>query len=603
MTGFSCNYIKLKKQSLIITIILVAFLLLTMVKFFTIYNKVKFFNEAEMYYNKGQLVLAEEYYQKSSSIGFFNYKNQHLEDRFNTLFYVTETKREIKQLKEKVLQSLSNKEILMLLDSYKVYNSMKSESLKETEKVKHEVFAEAAKFYDIEGHLGKAFEEFKGSFIKSMNSEVKSNSYKKGDSLKEGLLSIPDLYYGGKDKKHAQIQDSFKKYDEAKLNYLKTHDKFENILIQANGISEENGINKIDNEWLQNWLDAYSTDIFTYDRDSKDYKAFAAHAIAYEKSTTDISKKYKTKIENLIQEYLSLFLKEANTFIDNKDFEKAIGIYEALNPYKDNSSMIQSAQIAWIEENPSKILMDNDGTMNYENPSIVKDKWGSKISIAASTKENELSKIVIGRMLQDSTIKILSKEVFKDGTSIKTIEMNENLDKNNPIIIVQGDSSSRNSKYVLYEILGDDIKEILRTEADSIIVEDDGMIQVNNPVGDLQNKACYYIVREGHYILGYIGVDNTEALKEYQDGRYEYGLKLRCNIIYVNDIGAVARLSGDEGLYEGFDKCIILKGGSSLHTGQATVTGNYRGYENLMIDGVYLLQLPAIEAARLNYIN
>ncbi|MEN6314205.1 MAG: hypothetical protein ABFD25_08175 [Clostridiaceae bacterium] len=538
-------------------------------KLFRSAMKVIYVSYADKYYKDNRMVQAEEFYIKAGEIKHFDYYDSLVAERRVELGSISQVKKMLSNMKECARLAAREKNVEMLAAVYEWYQSEKKKA-SDNGGVAMGIFNDAQRFYNIEKELAELFGAVRAQAEEQAGNSIKRNDFS-DEAFKQDVLKIPAEYFGGEGSKTAFVSELFFKFDSSSTDYLFKSSQFSHIISEAQRIFKQNEQLGISNDWLIDKIGDYSGDMIKNDITKNDYDAFASHAKEFGQFAGNCMGGGRSAVTDMIGRKVQDDLNAAQKLISEKQYIKAIEIYNNIGKFRDTSAEIAFARKKWVLAEPASILNQKYVDLKFENIITGENTWGSMVYVLASSTQNKNTGIYLGMLLKDSSTSVAEAAAFTGGSSPARLSLNTKLDNAKPAIIVEGPSDKRNALYIIYNVENNKLTEILRIEADGIDAEKAGTLLVVNPVGEGAGETCIFTRIGGIYKFQKVKPAWTD-IKASEASKYKNQLvRFRCEVVGFNKDGALARAVEDK------DCFLLLTGGKLPEKGICYVTGRYAG--------------------------
>ncbi|MDR0271627.1 hypothetical protein [Paenibacillus sp.] len=564
----------------------IAMLVLIGLKGIDINRKIAWVDEAGRYYKQNDLLHAEEWYHKAAGNKSIHYKENLIAERLQELEPITAMKLALSQLDQRVERTGSRQDFTGFLQVYSELQSTQNKYMSTGDRFAA-YYPQISASYGISDHITRYFQTFKVLFYSQLEDQLSKGVSNEAAIAKWNLLDVPDEFYGSSDGKNKQLTAKFKDFDEKLMSKLGGEGKFSELLDLSQSLMEEYQRRKLKTPWVKSKTEELARIILKKDVDGEQLAYYAHHAKTYEAyvSSAGIKSNLLKEIDRQIQNWL----KSAQRKIKNNDYEGAIAIYEALSSYKDTSEEVRKAKLVWTAHDPLRLLQQADLTKNFNHVSGGGNRFGGSAYAIGSDDGNI---IYFARMNDDESTQMAISHDFPANISIREISIEKSLStKTVPVILVEGDSASRNTLYAAYEVHGDSMSPLFYFDADGYTVQSDQSLLVTNPEGVGEEKstssqnAIYMRQGNSYQFVGF--------QKDYKDiavndllGYSNEKVRFTCYVVYGGEGDALAQMG---------NSYVKLRGNFLFNEGMdVTVIGQFSQFEDVYPGGNPIGELVSV---------
>ncbi|TKI58284.1 SH3 domain-containing protein [Brevibacillus antibioticus] len=471
------------------------------------YEQISLYKQAKAYYEQKNLLQAEETFSRANDMAVLSYGD----DEWNSImFQLTSIRTELEGLHLQSRSAISEKKIAEIGAVYEQYQAVK-------QKYQIQKDVPAVFFQQLSAHFGmdKSFSDYYLNALQTAKAQAQSNLEKGNDqdeSFIETLLAIPEEYYGGKEKKRAELSTLFQDYEKTKLRKLIASAPFKEVITKtATSIRHYKQLG-IETDWLVGQLEKYAlTEIKEVIR-SKDLSAFVDMAAAYRKIEDVLSS--DSPVLDSITRYLEGKLKQAEQYIKSFEFTKARELYEQLNPLQDTATLLSDLEKLWLEYDPARLLQLRYPDRTFTDMFSGTDRWGAKLyAFGLSAADQHL--YFAAKMPNDSLL-YLDQSLDVDMKSAKA-KIDDTLgSKDKPVIIVSASGKERTHSYTALSpnLTKESLDKRFSVQADELSVEDSEHVIMKNAVGKGEKEIALFKLEDN-------GLAYMEKLADLEEGSEE----------------------------------------------------------------------------------
>ncbi|MEC0241087.1 hypothetical protein P4H66_14645 [Paenibacillus dokdonensis] len=562
----------------------IAMLVLIGLKGIDINRKMAWVEEAGRYYDQKDLIAAEEWYQKASNNKSIHYKEDLIAKRLLELQPITLMKQTLSQLDQRAERTGSGQDFTGFLQVYNELQSAQSKYMNTGDRFAA-YYPKISASFGIADDITRYFQQFKALFYSQLEDRLGQGQTDEA-TPKWNLQAIPDVFYGGTNEKTKQLTAKFKDFDEKLMSKLAGEGKFPELLDVSKSMMSQYQGRKLTAPWVKAKAEELARIILKKDVDGDQPANYALHTKAYEAyaKSAGIKSSLLSEIDRQIRKWITA----AQRKVKNNEFEGAIAIYEALSSYQDTTNDIKKAKLAWTVHDPLRLLQQTDQTMNYSHVSGGGNRFGGSAYAIGSDDSNT---VYFAKMNDDESVQILSTHDFPSNVNIRQISVEKSLStKAAPVILVEGDSSSRNALYAAYEVHDGGMTQLFLFDADRYEVQADKSLFVARPNGvegdgGTSQKAIYMRQGDSYQFMGY-QKDYTDINVNDLLSHSNEKVRFTCFIVYGGEGDALAQMG---------DSYVKLHGNYSFYDGMnVTVTGLFSQFEDVYPGGDQLGELISV---------
>lgn len=471
------------------------------------YRQITLYQQAQVLYEQKNLLQAEETFSRAHDMAVLSYGD----DEWNTtMLQLTSVRTELEGLHRQSRSAISEKKIAEIGAVYEQYQSMK-------QKYQSQKDVTASFFQQLSAHLAmdKGFSDYYLNARQDAKTQAQSNLEKENyqdESFIETLIAIPANYYGGKEKKQAELAALFQDYEKTKLRALIASAPFEVVITKtANSIRQYEKLG-IEADWLVSQLEKYAMAEIKEVIRSKDLGAFVNMANAYRKISDVLSS--DSPVLESITRYLEGKLKEAERYIKSFDFTKARELYEQLNPLQDTATLVSDLEKLWLEYDPSRLLQLRYPDRTFTEMLSGTDRWGAKLYAFGLSEADQ--RLYFAAKMSDDSLHYIDTPLNVDVKSAK-VRIDDTLgSEEEPVIIVSASGKERAHAYsgFSFDLTHKTMEQRFSVEADELSVEDSEHMIIKNATGKGENEIALFKLEENK-------LDYIEKLADLAPGSEE----------------------------------------------------------------------------------
>ncbi|MWV45943.1 hypothetical protein GRF59_20200 [Paenibacillus sp. HJL G12] len=555
----------------------IAMLVLIGLKGIDINRKMAWVAEAERYYQQKDLIRAEEWYQKADGNTSIHYKETLIAKRLRELEPITLMKQTLSQLDQRAERTGSGQDFTGFLQVYHDLQSTQNKYMNTGDSFSA-YYPEISASFGISDDITRYFQQFKALFYSQLDDRLNQGETDEA-SPKWNLQAIPDAFFGGTTEKNKQLTAKFKDFDERLMSKLAGDGKFQDLLDVSQSLMSQYQGRELKAPWVKTKAEELARIILKKDVDGDQMANYALHAKTYETyaKNTGIKSSLLSEIDRQIRKWLTA----AQRKIKNNDYEGAITIYQALSSYQDTTADVKKAMLAWTVHDPLRLLQQTDQTKNYSHVSGGGDRFGGNAYAIGSDDSNT---VYFAKMNEDESVQLLSTHDFPSNVNIRQISIEKSLStKSVPVILVEGESSSRQALYAAFEVHDSNITQLFMFNADGYEVQPDKSLLVTRPDGVEgsetagASQAAIYARQDNSYQFMGFQKDYTDIdvnnLLSYSNEK----VRFTCYVVYGGEGDALAQMG---------DSYLKLHGSYTFYDGmKVTVTGLFSQFEDVYPGG------------------
>ncbi|WP_438348022.1 hypothetical protein ACP8HI_20560 [Paenibacillus sp. FA6] len=550
------------------------------VKFYYIQQKISAVTEADRLYALKDLIGAEEWYHKAHKNKSIQYKEPDISSRLTELAPISEINSKLSEIDKNAKRASDDGDFEILMTVYRDLEVFRGLYMKDGNTYAPYYRQISAK-YEVSDDFTAYFQHFKTVFYQQMEHNLDTKKYS-NESFKWNLLTIPDAFFGDADLKKTQLYDKFKVYDHRKMAQIAASGEYQTLLDESLAMLKLYDAHQIKADWITDQSDLLARTFLENDATNESYAIFATHAKSYNAFVQVAN--FKSSVEPYITKQISTWMKAAKRNVSKNEFENAIAIYEGLADYKDTTLEVKEAQLAWNIHDPIRILQSSDPTRIFTSISSGSKRFGASVYVLALDEQNS---IYFARMNKDESVQVLSNNSFQHDGNIQDIFIEDSLStKAFPVILIQGESTSRNALFTAIEVRTDEMVTLFQIHADGYQVDDNGQLLVDNP-DTIEGPSQVAIYQRSGDSYSFVGVQ-----QDFID------ISVEDLILYMHDKVKFSTTIIQPGYSEAFaimdDSYVKLTGSYDFYEGSISVTGIFSRYEYIYVQDE-LISIPVFE--------
>ena len=544
-------------------------------KAFLISDKINTVQEADRLYASGDLIAAEEQYQKAYENSSIQYKDDEISARLEKLSHITKIRNRLATLVLSSQAQAATQDFIGLMKSYESLIRLKADYMKPGSAYES-YYRQLSADSGISDAMTSYFQQFKKQFYEKMT-QSQATIESIDDNFKWNLLLIPDVYFGGPKLKQLQLSSKFEIHDRKKLSTLAAAGQLENLLNSARIQMDGYKLHKFEASWVMAQTEASGKLLLNKDIKDNNIPAFVTHALLY-KTFANAANLTSSKVLTLINTHSGKFLSSAKRLARKGQYAEAIQLYGQLDPLQSTSAEIAAVQLSWNIAEPVRLLPGGTETDRYSQVISGKNRYHTKVYVAGVDKTGQL---YYAAMNNDNSVITLAGVSITGFDHLRSLTFNNSLGSltSSPVVLTEADREDQRIDFTAYAMKPDGISILFSFSGDRYELQSDGSILLDNAdLGDGVDghKAIYRIV-DGVYQF-------TEMVQEYplisagdlELHSYE-NVSLQC-VISLDNNGTTIAYDNSGGRY------ISLLGDFNV-TGNALISGQFQGgYETIVTD-------------------
>lgn len=486
----------LNPRNLLIILCAVALVLIG-IKGINISRKINAYNQAEQLYAAEKLVEAEEMYQKAFHNRWFHYYEAETSARLEELAPITTMKQQLVEIQREAANALRQYDFDSFMDAYAKLQSVRNTYVGNNHPFEV-YYRELSARYDISAAIVSGFEQFRQHYDEQMASNLEQDDYS-DESFKNNLLRIPELYYGGSDKKDALLREKFQTYDARKLSRLGAAGQFDNLLAEALSTLELYKQLDMDAPWVGDTVESIVKTVLEKDAEQHQVQVYITHAKDYIRFAEQAE--LDNRLTAVIDKQIGLWMKEAAALSADGQYEQAIQLYTVLGNYQDTKAEIEAVNIAWMGADPLRLLQRANADATFSHVVGGTDRYGAKVYAAAVDENNRVYFATWNG--GEESIDLLSDDVIAQGATIAGFTIDETLSTNKrPVLMIESSSDMRFAQYTIVQVKDKSMKIQLQVDADQLEIVEAGKLIVTNPnIAGAEGGIATYRLLLGEYRL------------------------------------------------------------------------------------------------------
>ncbi|WP_103104859.1 SH3 domain-containing protein [Brevibacillus reuszeri] len=479
------------------------------------YKKVNLYKQAQAYYSSHDLIKAEELFAKADEITVLSYGDE----QWNSLMHgLTATRQELESIQLQARSAISENQDAQVLETYELYQNMRKSNKQPGE--------QTAFFEQLSSHLGieKEWADYYHRALQAAKDQSKANlaqhSYE-NETFIRTLVTIPDEYFGGAKQKQSELADLFQEYEKTKLRTLTASAPFDEVVARTAKslrMYREIGVKA---DWLLTGLERFAQSEINLSIRQKDLSAFISQSIAYRKIEDVLPR--DSSVLAAITRHLESRVKQAEQYIQSRQFSKAIELYQELNALMDTGALIATAEESWLAHDPTRLLHEKYPDKKFRSVLSGAARWGAQV-YAFGLEESE-QRLYFAAKKEDDSLAYL--EVGLENVDMKSakVSISDKLgEKDAPLIMIEADGKERPFSYIgLLPALSENvIHKRFSIEADEFSIVDSTHILIKNAVGKGGQEFASFILDETGLVYDQKIADIEEATTPEESGENEY---------------------------------------------------------------------------------
>ncbi|MEJ8545182.1 SH3 domain-containing protein [Brevibacillus borstelensis] len=457
---------------------------------FSLY-KISLYEKARGYYEENNLLLAEETFSKANAITSIRYGD---EAWSRSLSGLTAIRLELESLAHQAEAAIKERDDERMLAIYDGYHALTSKYVKQQEPQNASFFKAISDRLSLAASIDDYFLQAKELAKGALENNLAQKRYR-DEPFIASLAAIPDEYYGGTDKKKRELTRLFRSYDEAKFEDLTAAGSFAEVTASAANSLRAYKQASIQADWLAALLERYAEEEIRSAIRQDDLAAFVAMAKAY-REIRDVLPSRSGALDQ-IDRHISSKLRQAERYVDARQYEKAIELYRELNPLEDTSSLIAEAESRWLDNEPVRLLKEKYPDKAYRFAMSGERLWGSQV-YAVGLTEGDDPQLQLAAKMPDGNVLYLEKSVGS-GIAPSKLSLSEALgEKEAPLIFLEAEGKERAYLYMgfVVDLSGSALSKIFEIEGEGFAVESPELIIVDNPTGEGKGEIAFFKLEE-----------------------------------------------------------------------------------------------------------
>lgn len=491
------------------------------VKMVQSYQKSLLMAQAKSHYESQNLLLAEETFAKASEISAIHYDEEPWSALLSRL---TAVRLQLESLAVNDLQiAIQQKDSDKALAVYQNYHAFKQQATKDDSQVAS-FFNQIAQRLAIENQLDQYYQQAMTSAKEQVQANLDQKQYK-NLSFIHTLATIPDEYYGGKEKKQEELESLFLRYERAKLRDLAANSTFFEVITSFSNSRREYAKENFPTDWLITLFERYAKEEFNQTIRQQDLGEFVTRAKAYLELKNVLPS--QSEVIKLIETHLNEQFRRAEQYVKTNHFEKAIELLRELSLLEDITGQLSELEKRWASHDPERLLQAQFPDKSLHTLMTGKELWGAQV-YAIGWDETEGHLYMAASMEDGSTIK-LDQALSLDRQSV-IFSLSEMLgSKETPVLVAESAGKERTYSYLglVPDLSRKTFVKRWQLEADSWEAHSTDQILVKNPVGEGEREIAHFVLDDSGLLYkekwaDYI-VDSEETQDESNEQQEETG--------------------------------------------------------------------------------
>lgn len=464
-------------------------------------KKIKLYDQALAYYEADNLLDAEQTFSMASGYSSIQYGDEEWAAFMSNL---TSIRLKLEAIKRDAQAAIGDRKEEDVLETYRRYQAFKQETLKQQDK------QSASFFQSISAKLGleKGWNDYYQQALQQAKAQMQQAAPdRENEAIVHTLVLIPDEYFGGKAKKQEELDTLFQRYEAAKLRKLAASLSFDDVIARtAKSIKlyRQEGFGA---QWLQKQLERYALGEINQAIKQKDLSGFVAMAKAYQQIKDVLPD--SSDVLATIEDYLENRVKQAEQYVKDRQFTKAMDLYQMLDGLLDTSSLIEGVEARWTEYDPTRLLQQKYPDKAFDSFVTGSDHWGAK-QYAIGVDEAEHHLYLAAKLSNDDNPVYMDQALDIDADFTFTLSKLQD-GKESPVLLVQTSGKERAYSYmgIIPDLSRSSFETRFTIEADDMSVEDARQVIVKNAAGKGENEIA-------SFLLGEKGLEYDEKLADLQ---------------------------------------------------------------------------------------
>lgn len=445
--------------------------------------------QAKDHYESQNLLLAEETYARASEISALQYEE---EPWTALLSRLTAVRLELESLSQDVQSSIQQNDPDQAAAAYQSYHAFKQQAAKDNNQVAS-FFNEIAQRLAIENQLGQYYQQAMKGAKEQLQANLDKKQYK-DHSFIHTLATIPDEYYGGKDKKQAELESLFLRYERTKLRDLAADGTFIEVITSfANSRSEYAKVN-FPTDWLITLLERYAKEEINQTIRQQDLGEFVSRAKAYLELKSFLPS--QSEVVDMIDKHLSEQFRKAEQYVKTNHFEKAIELFQELSRLEDITEQLSELEKRWTSYDPKRLLQAQFPDKTLQTLMTGKDLWG--VQVYAIGWDETDGHLYMAASMEDGSTTKLEQALPLDRQSV-IFSLSEMLgSKENPVLVAESAGKERAYSYLglVPDLSQATFVKRWQLEADGWEAQSTDQILVKNPVGEGEREIAHFVLKD-----------------------------------------------------------------------------------------------------------
>ncbi|RNB72431.1 SH3 domain-containing protein [Brevibacillus panacihumi] len=358
-------------RNILLVLVIIA-LIGTAYKLARSYQKTVLLGQAKTYFEAQNLVLAEEAFSQADAIQAIRTED---EPWSQLLLRLGTVRLELESLALNARIAIEQKEAEQTLAAYQNYHSLQQQAQRENEQVAA-FFQQIAQNLAIENQFAMYYQQAMKEAKDQVQASLDHKKYR-DQTFIHTLATIPDEYYGGKEKKQNELEALFLQYERNKLRDLAQAGTFDEVvgsLAESHRLYVKEGF---PTEWLISLLERYAKEEINQTIREQDLAEFVNRAKAYREQKSILPS--RSDVLALIDRQIETLFHQADQFVRSNRFEKALALYQELSRLEDISERLTELEKRWIAYDPGRLLQAQFPDKTLDTLMTGVDHWGAQV--------------------------------------------------------------------------------------------------------------------------------------------------------------------------------------------------------------------------------
>lgn len=471
-------------RNILLVIVIIA-MIGTAYKLARSYQKTVLLGQAKAHFEAQNLVLAEEVFSRADAIQAIRTEE---EPWSQSLLRLGTVRLELESLASNARIAIEQNEADQTLAAYQNYHSLQQQAQREDEQIAA-FFQQIAKNLAIENQFAMYYQQAMKEAKDQVQASLDQKKYR-DQTFIHTLATIPDEYYGGKEKKQDELEALFLQYERNKLRDLAQAGTFAEVvgsLADSHRLYEKEGF---PTEWLVSLLERYAKEEINQTIREQDLAEFVSRAKTYREQKSILSS--RSDVLALIDRQIETLFQQAEQFVRSNRFEKAIALYQELSRLEDTSAHLTELKKRWIAYDPSRLLQAQFPDKTLDTLMTGVDHWGAQV-YAIGWDETE--GILYMAALEEDGAAVKLEQTLSLNRKSAIFSLSDTLgNEESPIITVEAAGKERTYAYL--GLVPDLSRKMFvkrwELEADGWEAIQPDQILVKNPVGEGEHEIARF---------------------------------------------------------------------------------------------------------------